>query len=668
MLRTLTAAAIAAMAGLLPIAGAGQAPTVQTQPAIAASQPSPNQPLAIAAPIPPDQLAALVDGVVREAMVQDHIAGVEVAVVQDGRVALDRGYGFAGPNRPVDPDRTLFRIASVSKTFTWIAALKEVEAGRMQLDAPINRYLAPELAVPDVPGWRQVELRDLMTHTPGFEDRIFDHAFLDRPEDVRSLEVQLRLARPQRVFPPGTTPAYSNYGVMLAGAAVSHLEGQPYQTLIEREILQPLGMAHTTFREPYPARAGLPAPMPPQLAADASTGYRWTGDGFEPQPYVFVTGGAPAGAGSSTAGDMARYMLMILAGGQLGGATIYGPATAQALQTPLPADESGAAPLDHGFFAYQLPGGFTGHGHDGDLLWFHNAMVIVPELRLGIFVTTNTDTGPALAATLPARIVEHFYAPPPPLPLTGSPALAGQADVYAGTYLTNWRAFSGLEEFASMMVGEATISVTPDGRLLTPGADVVDAWVPDGPPGHFRAVEGPQTMSFSLAGGRALRWYPPGGVMSYDRVGPLYQQDVLADVAALALAALVATLAGPAIRWRRVLPQTGVQRTAGRVQLAAAGLWALAFVAAAVFAAGIGNQGRLLADWPSPVLITASAAALVAAVLSDLALLLAPFAWWGEAGEGWGGWRKLRFSMTALIFAAFGFQLAYWGALEPWSR
>ncbi|HXQ16853.1 MAG TPA: serine hydrolase domain-containing protein [Caulobacteraceae bacterium] len=664
-MRKSIALAVAAAVALLPLAGAARPPS--PQPAVAAPL-AQTLPLPTSASIPPDQLAALVDGVVREAMVRDHIAGVEVSVVQDGQVLLDRGYGFSGPGgRPVDPDQTLFRIASVTKTFTWIAALKEVEAGRMQLDAPINRYLPAELAVPDVSGWRQVELRDLMTHTPGFEDRMFDHAFMDRPEDVRSLEAQLRLARPQRVFPPGTTPAYSNYGAKLAGAAVSHLEGQPYPTLIEREILQPLGMAHTTCREPYPARANLPAPMSPQLAADGSTGYHWTGDGFEPQPYVFVTGGAPAGAGSSTAGDMARYMLMILGNGQLGGATIYGPATAQALKTPLPVEASGAGPLDHGFMEYQLPGGFTGHGHDGDLLWFHSALVTIPELRLGIFVTTNTDTGPALRATLPARIVEHFYAPPPP-PLTGSPALARQAEVYAGTYLTNWRAFGGLEKFASMMVGEAAISVTPDGRLLTPGPDGAQAWVLDGAPGHFRAVDGPQTMSFRLGGERAVRWYPPDGVMSYDRVGPLYQLGVLADVAALALAALIATLAGPAIRWRRAPPQTGLQRNANRIQLAAAALWALAFVAAAVFASSIGNQARLLADWPSPVLVAASAAALAAALASGFALLLTPFAWRSGADEGWGAWRKLRFSMTSVVFAALGFQLACWGALEPWGR
>ena len=88
------------------------------------------------APIPSADLEPFVDGVVRTAMTRDHIAGVTVSIVQDGQVVLKKGYGFAGPGRPVDPDRTLFRIGSISKTFTWIAAMKEVEAGRMRLDGP----------------------------------------------------------------------------------------------------------------------------------------------------------------------------------------------------------------------------------------------------------------------------------------------------------------------------------------------------------------------------------------------------------------------------------------------------------------------------------------------------------------------------------------------------
>ena len=668
-MRNSVAAAMAALIGLAPMtaiavqppAGAPSAPTTP-----AAPTPS-GAPLAPGAPLRADQLEAFVDGVVRTAMARDHIAGVEVSVVQDGRIVLAKGYGFAGPGgRPVDPDRTLFRIGSVSKTFTWIAALREVEAGRMALDAPINRYLPPRLAAPDVPGWRQIELRDLMTHSPGFEDRPLDRLFELDPARIRPLASQLVLARPARVFPPGTTPAYSNYGAELAGAAVANLEHASFQTVVEREIIGPLGMAHTTFREPYAPRADLPAPMPAGLAADAATGYRWVSGGFVAEPYEYVTQGAPAGAGSSTAGDMARYMLAMLAGGRLDGQTIYGPATAVALFTPLPrTDAPGDIPMDHGFMRFALPGGFVGHGHDGDTIWFHSGMVMVPDLKLGVFVTTNTNTGERLASELPPLIVGRFYAPPPAAPLPGAPALAKQAAVYAGTYITNRRPFSGLEKFVFLALGQARLTVTPDGRLLTPGLDGWRAWTPAGAAGRFRRVDGPQVTSFQLVGGRARRWYSASGVSSFDRAGPVYALNNLLLVLAASLVAIAATLAGPLIRRGRGLPETGVQRAASRIQVGAALLWLAALVALALFTSGARDQARLLANWPEPAIVIGASAALLAALASWVALGLTAFAWWGD--EGWGAWRKLRFSATSILLALLGLQLALWGALEPWA-
>jgi CubicO group peptidase (beta-lactamase class C family) len=648
-------------------AASAAAPAAQTQASPPPASPAPppaGARLQPGQPIPPDQLEALVDGVVNATMAHAHIAGAAVAVVQNGQVVLKKGYGFAGPGQAVDPDRTLFRIASISKTFTWIAALKEVEAGRMALDAPINRYLPAADAVPDAAPWRQVELKDLMTHTPGFEDRTFDHLFLDAPVKVRSLEAQLQLARPRRVFAPGTTPAYSNYGAALTGEAVATLEGAPYQSVIEREIISPLGMSHTTFREPYPPRADLPAPMSAALAADRSVGYRWSGAGFQPQKYEFATQDAPAAAGSSTAGDMARYMLTILADGQLEGARIYGPQTAAAIRNALPTEAPGAPSVDHGFFEYDLPGGYVGHGHDGDTIWFHSTMVTISELNLGIFVTTNTDTGAALRTDLPNRIVERFYAPVQPFPRPGSPQLAKNPTAYAGEWLTNRRPFFGLEKFVFMIIGQARIGVTHDGTLTAPALGGPGVFAPDGPPGHFREVSGPEVSDFQLVNGRAERWYPVA-IVSYDRAGLLDDLQTAAVVAALAVVAIAAVLIGPALRFRRELPQTALQRWANGGQIAAAVAWIACFAAIGVFAGQASNQAEVLYAWPTPSILAASIAGLLAAILSAVGLALAAPVW--RAAGGWSVWRKARYTMTALIFAALALLLALWGLLEPWA-
>ncbi|MEO8779864.1 MAG: serine hydrolase domain-containing protein [Rhodanobacter sp.] len=620
--------------------------------------------LAPGTPVPPAELGPFVDGVVRTAMATDHIAGVTVAVVQDGQVVLKKGYGFAGPGRPVDPDRTLFRIGSISKTFTWIAAMKEVEAGRMRLDAPFNDYLPAGLAIPAVPGWRPVELRDLMSHTPGFEERMLEHMFVETPAQIVSLAAEIRRMTIERVFPPGTTPAYSNFGVMLVAEAVCYLEGASFQDVAEREIMAPLGMGHTTFREPYPPRADLPAPMSPTLAANVSEAYNWTGTVLKLEPSEWLAQVAPAGGASSTAGDMARYMLMILGDGELSGTRIFSPATALAFRTPIKLPVPSGGQVDHGFLQTQLPGGVMGYGHDGDTLWFHSNLVTVPALRLGIFVTTNTNTGAQLVKELPQLIVGHFYADPPGPPQSGSPALATKGAVYAGTYLPNRRPFSGLEKFVWIMFFQSSVDVTPDGYLVTQSGGEPETWVPTGRPGHFQAVEGPQTTDFVIRGSEAVQWYQQGGIASFDRVGLIYQRRTLLLIALLASAAAAITLIGPAIRFRRALPATRMQSVLNGAQLLAAGAWLIAAGAGIVFISGA-NEAHLVFDWPSAPMLTASFAALSASLLSIGILIALPFAW--MADEGWGLWRKLRFSVASLLFCALGVQLGFWGFLEPWA-
>ena len=615
-------------------------------------------------PIPPTELEVLVDGVVRESMAANHIAGVAVSVVQDGQVVLKKGYGFAGPNRPVDPDRTLFRLGSISKTFTWIALMKEVEAGHIRLNSPINLYLPEKLQVKDQGFKRPILVRDLPTHTPGFEDRALGQLFEQDPGRIRPLAEYLREERPHRVREAGSLPSYSNYGAALAGEAVSWVNGHPYQDIVDSEIIRPLGLTRTTFREPYPARSDLPAPMPAALAGDLSIGYRWVGGSFVPQSFEYVTQVAPAGAVSSTAGDMARYMLMILGGGQFNGATIYNAATAAGFRTTTQAPAPGVSGWDNGFMEFALPGDFRGQGHGGDTLWFHSMLVTVPELNLGIFVTTNTDTGPHLTGQLADQIVGQFYAPPRDLPRPGSPALAAERYTYAGTYLTTRRPYSGLEKFVFMLIGQTSISVTDDGRLLAGEK----SWTPDGPEGRFRQVDGPLITAFDVQDGRAQRWFHASGAFAYDRIGPLYQIPTLVVVTVLAMLASIATIVGLFTRDRRESRQTPMQSRAGLVQTTTAVLWLAAIALVGVWSTGTRDLGWVMYHWPGPALIVASACALTAALLTLLTILMAPSVWrGGRRVDSWTAWRKLRFTATAVIFAAFSVMLGLWGGLAPWS-
>jgi CubicO group peptidase (beta-lactamase class C family) len=623
-------------------------------------------------PIPPAELAAFVDGMVKDAMAREHIAGVTVSIVQNGQVVLKKGYGFASltPQRPVDPDRSLFRVASISKTFTWIALMKEVEAGRIRLNQPINLYLPEKVQVKDQGYDQPVRVINLMDHSAGFEDRALGQLFERDFDRVRPLDLYLRQERPKRVHSPGAISSYSNYGAALAGLAAAYTSGKPYERLIEDDVLNPLGMSHTTFREPHPPKAGIPAAMSPALAADVAQPYHWMPWGFRQQPYEYVGQIAPAGAASTTAGDMARYMIAILDGGQLGGVSIYGPQTAQAFRTPIRKTPRGVNGWAHGFMTFDLPGGYRGYGHGGDTLDFHSNLVTVPALGLGVFISTNSATGAPLAGRFPDRIVQQFYGPPQIFPRPGSPELAQQSGVFEGYYLSTRRTYSGLEGFVTGLIGGTQVSVTPGGRLFTANMDGSHTWVPEGPLDQrlFIAADGDQRMAFTLEPDRAAAFLGSGGASLFQRQPFWRRPMVLALIAALTAAAAITTLIGIPLRNRREFRENGMQARGALVQNIQAGLWLAAIALFGLWASKSSDVAQIMYGWPGPLVVTASACALVAAVLTVVTLAALPAVWrGGRRVDSWSHLRKTFFSLTALIYAGFSLLLGAWGALSPWS-
>jgi CubicO group peptidase (beta-lactamase class C family) len=623
-------------------------------------------------PIPVAELQAFIDGVMRQAMADQHIPGVTLSVVQDGQVILKKGYGVASlsPRRAVDPDKTLFRVGSISKLFTWIAVMKEVERGHMRLDAPVNLYLPEKLQVKDQGYQRQVLLRDLMSHSAGFEDRALGRLFERDADRVRPLALYLRQEKPRRVRAAGVIPEYSNYGAALAGEAVSQVAGHPYEDLIEAEILRPLALGHTTFREPYPADPMLPAPMPQALAQDVSQGFRWGGALYDARPFEYISQIAPAASASSTAGDMARFMTLILDNGTLDGAVIYDAQTAQAFRTPVMRTAPGINGWASGFLEQRLPGGFEGFGHPGQTLSFLSNLVTVPALNLGVFVSANSESGDALVERLPGLIVERFYAPPAPPAPAPSAELAAARAAYAGDYLSEKRRYGGLEQFLSLLSAVVHVDVTRDGRLVVRAPDGGGGlWAPTATVGQFRTLDGAQTGAFQMVDGVAQRWAPPSGIQTFQRVNRLWQASTLGALALAALVASAATLIGIATRDRLQFRQTPVQGAASALQTNTAILWLVAmggFSAWAMHARV--DAAYAFFYWPGPWVLVASASALVAAVCSLIQAAMLPAIWrGGRRVDSWTAGRKLRFTATALIFLGFSTLLLMWGALEPWT-
>lgn len=230
-----------------------QGPALQPTPATEASTPAnapmPSGPGGARALTAPD-VNAWLDGFMPYALHNGDIAGAVVTVVQGGQVIAARGYGYADVARrtPVDPARTLFRPGSVSKLVTWTAVMQQVEAGRIDLDRDINAYL--DFRIPPR-GGKPVTMRQVMTHTAGFEEAAKDLISYDARAAI-PLGDYLKRWVPRRIFDAGTTPAYSNWATTLAGYVVQRVSGLPFDDYVERRVFARLDMRTASFRQPLP--------------------------------------------------------------------------------------------------------------------------------------------------------------------------------------------------------------------------------------------------------------------------------------------------------------------------------------------------------------------------------------------------------------------------------
>ena len=435
---------------------------------------SPLPPPAANAQLTRADLTTWLDGFVPFAIARADVAGAVVVIVKNGEVLVQKGYGYAdvAAKRPVDPATTLFRAGSVSKLFTWTAAMQLVERGKLDLDRDINAYL--DFTIPPFQG-QPVTLRNLMTHTAGFNET--DKCVVaPNPGRAVPLEKVAKDCLPERVYPPGVIPAYSNYGATLTGYLVQRVSGEPFDDYMERHIFAPLGMTHASFRQP----------LPNSLQPLMSRGYQ-RGSG-PPQPYEF-TGVAPAGSLALTGSDMSHFMIAHLQDGRLGDSRILGDAAARQMHdTPLTLVNPAVSRMMLGFYE----AGHNGHrgiGHAGDTLLFHSALWLLPEDNIGIFISLNSTGNPVSATGLRKALFEGFierYLPPPPAPSAAAvPNTISQqhAALLAGTYEDSHR---WVGNFMSLLTLLEPIVVRPasDGQLT-----VSSLTTPAGKPRLFKEVE-----------------------------------------------------------------------------------------------------------------------------------------------------------------------------------
>ncbi len=429
---------------------------------------------------------AFLDGLVSMQLQREDIAGAVIVVVKDGNVLVSKGYGYANVKgrTPVSPGATLFRPGSISKTFTWTAVMQLVEQGKLSLDRDINDYL--DFQVPHTFG-RPVTMRNLMTHTSGFEEVIKDLA-VNRVEDLPPLQAFVISHEPNQIFVPGTIPAYSNYGADLAGYIVQRVSGVPFEQYIQDNIFRPLGMTHATFIQP----------LPDSLKATMSNGYELASDDAKPFELV-PPEPAPDGGLSITGADMAPFMIAHLQNGSYGETRILQKQTAEMMHARQFSMDSAVNGMALGFYEESRNGPRI-IGHGGDLSYFHSDMHLVFDKGLGFFVSYNSsgkgDLDPR-SALWQEFLDRYFPASEPNTQEPGKPAM----DSVSGKYLSSRRAQTTILKSLWLVLAEPSVSRAADGTIQV---DSMKDFA--GQPKRWRGIG---SMKFREVGGQQLLVFKP---------------------------------------------------------------------------------------------------------------------------------------------------------------
>lgn len=264
-----------------------------------------------------------IDSCVREEMDIEAGPGAAIAVYQGGKLVYQKGYGtrVRDGDQPVDA-QTQFRIGSITKMFTAAAVMQEVDAGRVDLRAPLTTYI-PELALADPGAAASLTPWNLLTHSSGYPDNVLlGLDSIDGAKDDAALAAWVGTQSGTHLHvPPGTLWNYSNSNFTLAGLVAERASGIPYHRLMAERVFARAGLTNTTL---------LPADV--LARGNFSTGY-WTNPlTGEPQvsgPDAYDNwAAAPAGYAFSTAGDLARWAALLMHGGD----GVISPAAAQAMQ------------------------------------------------------------------------------------------------------------------------------------------------------------------------------------------------------------------------------------------------------------------------------------------------------------------------------------------------
>lgn len=407
-----------------------------------------------------DTLTRTIDSAANASLKKYNLPGAVICIIKDGKVVLNKGYGYSNieTKKPVNPKNTLFRLASVSKIFTGIAAMQMVEQKKLDLNKDINTYLKNFRFkyLTD----RPVYLRDLLTHTAGFDDRYIGKSAHSEAESI-PLDKFIPKFKPEFLYPSGEIYTYSNYGIALAAYLVQLAANTQFDKYTANNIFQPLDMQNTFYR------------LPKGRENDLVIGY-WDDNG-KPRPFAFdFLNDYPAGQLLSTSEDVSKFILAFLNKGEWKGNRILSEESVKAMES-IQFTHNKALQAACGYiFTIDTLNNQKIIMHDGGYVGTSTRLLMLPDKNTGFFIACNElnsgfnydITDIILNSLFPVKkdTVKKY-------PLTQLPPYERNVDKFTGYYRFTRYSHKGLEKLGilfGMYGGDMLIKKNENGMLIMP--------------------------------------------------------------------------------------------------------------------------------------------------------------------------------------------------------
>lgn len=323
-----------------------------------------------------------VDAYVVEQIHRLHIPGASLAIVKGKRIVYRRGFGVAGPGGETPSSQTPFFIGSLTKSITALAVMQLVEAGKVELDAPVQRYL-PWYRVADPEASARMTVRHLLNQTSGLPLLSSEVAFDEYDTRPNALEHRVRaLATEKLKLPPGAKWGYSNHNYNVLGMIIQAVSGESYSDYIRSHIFIPLHMSHSYTSKAEAQKNGL------------AMGYRhWFSLPFPAPNQLIPLGSLPSGHLISSAEDMAHYLIAHLNAGQYGDEQILSSAGIDEMHRGV--KEVVMFGISGGFYGmgwFDIDVGNTKtYSHGGNVPDFSAFMSLIPGQKMGMVLLLNAD-------------------------------------------------------------------------------------------------------------------------------------------------------------------------------------------------------------------------------------------------------------------------------------